>query len=82
MSDTTTTPTPLHSRWGQKIEALRRELNLTQDDLAEKTPTSQQTISRIELGRQVPSDGLRVKIARALGVKVADIFTYEEDDHA
>ena len=41
--------------------------------------TSRQTISQIERGDYSPSVTLALKIAKVCGVKVEDIFEYEED---
>ena len=69
----------LAQRWGLKIAELRSDQNISQVDLAAAAGTTQQTISRIERGEQVPSDGMRVRLARALDVYVTELFRY--DDH-
>jgi putative transcriptional regulator len=42
--------------------------------------TSRQTISQIERGDYSPSVTLALKIAKACGVTVEDIFEYSEED--
>lgn len=76
--DTTTVET-LAQRWGRMIEEKRKGLGMKQSDLADAAKTSQQNVSRIEMGSQAPSDALRVRIAGALGEKVGDLFAYGEE---
>ena len=51
---------------GKRIVELRKELNLSQEQLAERANISQTHISKIELGRDNPSFKLLKKIADAL----------------
>jgi len=57
----------------------RARLNLTQQDLAEKTGVRRQTIIAIEKGRYAPSALLAFKIARVLGMKVDGLFELTEE---
>jgi len=77
--DPVTDTQTLNERWGQRVEEKRKEKGMSQDGLALTARTSQQTISRIELGQQGVADDLRVRIAQALGVKPGELFTYEEE---
>ncbi len=52
----------------------RARLNLTQEDLAGRVGVRRQTILAIEKGHYVPSTVLALKIARALGMKVDELF--------
>ena len=52
---------------------------MTQQDLADKVGVTRQTIIAIESGRYAPSLPLAFKIARSFGVKIEDVFEYEED---
>lgn len=54
--------------------------DLSQQALAEKVLCSRQTINSIENSKFVPSVELSLKIAKALGVNVQDIFYLEEDE--
>jgi DNA-binding XRE family transcriptional regulator len=58
-----------------KVKGLR-VLNgdLTQQQLADLIGCSRQTIHSIESGKFVPSVELALKIAKALGCKVEDLF--------
>ncbi|MCY4437940.1 MAG: helix-turn-helix transcriptional regulator [Chloroflexi bacterium] len=51
---------------GQRIKRERLLRNLTQRDLAEKVNVGAPHISKIEAGREIPSDDLLDKIASAL----------------
>jgi putative transcriptional regulator len=50
---------------------------MTQQELAEKTGVSRQTIVAVEAGKYSPSLELAFLIAEAFGVKIGDVFDYE-----
>lgn len=56
------------------VERRRRELKLTQAQLADKAGVTQGAISMIELGKRVPSLDVIIKIASALGCTVNDLL--------
>ncbi|MFN7961428.1 MAG: helix-turn-helix transcriptional regulator [Thermoanaerobaculia bacterium] len=60
-----------------KVERARRDL--TQEDLAALVGVSRKTINTIERGKFIPSTWLALKLARALGMKVEDLFQLEEE---
>lgn len=49
--------------------------NLTQADLAELAGITRKSINAIEMGHMVPSTILALKLARALGVSVEELFS-------
>jgi putative transcriptional regulator len=51
---------------------------MTQEELAARAGCTRQTIIALEQGKYVPSVELAYKIARVFGVKLEDIFQYEE----
>ena len=51
---------------------------MTQEDLASRAGCTRQTIIALEQGKYVPSIELAFKIARAFGVRLEDVFQYEE----
>ncbi len=63
-----------------KLKVYRAMHDLTQEQLAEKTGVSRQTIIAIESDKYLPSLGLAFKIARLLKVKIEDLFIYENQD--
>jgi putative transcriptional regulator len=60
-----------------RIEILRHERAVTQEELAEILDVSRQTISSLENGRYNPSITLAFKIARFFNRSVEEIFIYE-----
>jgi putative transcriptional regulator len=53
----------------------RARLNLTQAELAERVGVSRKTINTVENGVFTPSATLALKLARALGVAVEEVFS-------
>ena len=62
-----------------KLEELRKERGITQEELAEALEVSRQTISSLEKGRYNPSIILAFRIARYFGKSIEEIFIYEEE---
>lgn len=63
-----------------KIKIYRAMSNLTQEQLADKTGVSRQTVIAIESNKYLPSLRLAFKIAKLFKVNIEDIFTYEEKE--
>jgi len=53
---------------------------MTQQQLADKTGVTRQTIIAIESGKYAPSLPLAFKIARTFGKPIEDIFQYEDEE--
>ncbi|MBQ7432006.1 MAG: helix-turn-helix transcriptional regulator [Lachnospiraceae bacterium] len=62
-----------------RLEELRKERGIRQEELAEALEVSRQTIGSLENGRYNPSIILAFKIARYFGMRIEDIFIYEEE---
>ena len=62
-----------------RVKACRAELGLNQQELASRAGVSRQTISLIDRGGYSPSVALALTLARICGVRVEDIFSFEED---
>ncbi|GAB5527780.1 MAG: helix-turn-helix transcriptional regulator [Roseivirga sp.] len=60
------------------IKVERAKQNMTQADLALKVGVSRKTINTIETGRFIPTTVTAIRIARAFGVSVEEIFELEE----
>ena len=58
-----------------RLRELRSERELTQAALAELVGVSRKTINTVENGVFVPSTILALKLARALGCTVEDVFS-------
>lgn len=56
-----------------KVQRVR--LDLTQAGLAERAGVTRKSINAIETGAMVPSTILALKLARALGVSVDELFS-------
>ena len=61
-------------RLGRHIQKVRKKSGLTQEQLAEKVRKSVVWIGLIESGHRIPNLKLLYKIARALNVKVKNLF--------
>ena len=62
-----------------RLEEIRKERGLLQEELAEVLEVSRQTISSLENGRYNPSILLAFKVARYFGMSIEEIFIYEEE---
>ena len=62
------------------VKEERLKKGLTQVQLAELISVSRQTIFSIEINKYVPSVVLSIKLAKAFGKKVEDIFQLEPFD--
>jgi putative transcriptional regulator len=62
-----------------RLEELRKERGIKQEDLAEALEVSRQTISSLENGRYNPSITLAFRIARYFDMPIEEIFIYEEE---
>jgi putative transcriptional regulator len=59
-----------------RLEELRKQRGIKQEDLANALEVSRQTIGSLENG---PSIQLAFKIARYFNMSIEEIFIYEED---
>ena len=66
-----------NERLTNTLRVRRARLGVTQEELAERIGVSRKTINTIERERFVPSTVLALKLSRALGVPVEDIFRLE-----
>lgn len=63
-----------------RIAELRKEKKLSQADLAEIVGVTRQTITSIETGKYIASLPLAYKIAKYFGLKIEDVFIFEEEE--
>ena len=61
-----------------RLRVLRADRDWTQADLAEELDVSRQTVNALETGKYDPSLPLAFRIARLFGVRIEDVFTYED----
>ncbi len=62
-----------------RIEEIRGERGIRQEELAKALGVSRQTISSLENGRYNPSIMLAFKLAKFFGMSIEEIFIYEEE---
>ena len=63
-----------------RLEDLRKERGINQEELAAELEVSRQTIGSLENGRYNPSILLAFKLSKYFGLKIEDIFIYEEEE--
>ena len=62
-----------------RLEEIRKERGIKQEDLATALEVSRQTIGSLENDRYNPSIVLAFKIAKFFEMTIEDIFIYEEE---
>ena len=62
-----------------RLEEIRKERGIKQEELAAALEVSRQTIGSLENGRYNPSITLAFKLARYFDMSIEDIFIYEEE---
>jgi len=62
-----------------RIEEIRKERGIRQDEFAKLMGVSRQTISSLETGRYNPSISLAYKIAKYFGMTIEEVFIFEEE---
>ena len=63
-----------------RIEQIRKERGIRQDEFAKLMGVSRQTISSLETGRYNPSIYLAYKIAKYFGMTIEEVFVFEEEE--
>ena len=63
-----------------RLEELRKQRGIKQEDLARDLTVSRQTIGSLENGRYNPSILRAFKIARYFDTTIEDIFIYDEEE--
>lgn len=62
-----------------RIEEIRKERGIRQEDFARAMGVSRQTISSLETGRYNPSIFLAYKIAKYFEMQIEEVFLFEEE---
>ena len=62
-----------------RIEEIRKEKGIRQEDFAKDLGVSRQTISSLETGRYNPSILLAHKIARYFELQIEDVFLFDDE---
>jgi len=63
-----------------KIREYRARLGLTQEELANRVQVRRETIVFLEKGKYNPSLRLAWAVAKALQVKIDEIFSFEDEE--
>ena len=63
-----------------RIEEIRKERGIRQEDFAKSMGVSRQTISSLENGRYNPSITLAYKIAKYFGMTIEEVFIFDEEE--
>ena len=63
-----------------KIEAIRKERGIRQEEFAKAMGVSRQTISSLENGRYNPSILLAHRIAKYFGMTIEEVFIFDEEE--
>ena len=64
-----------HPELQNKLREARAEQRLTQEQLADRIGVTRKTINTVERGVFLPSTVLALKLARALGTSVEQLFS-------
>lgn len=62
-----------------RIKELRKQNKITQESLAEALSVTRQTIISLENGKYNASLQLAYKLAKFFGVRIEDVFIFEEE---
>ena len=65
-----------------RLEALRKEKGIRQEDLAQALGVSRQTVISLEKGKYNPSLSLAFKLARYFGMPIEAIFDDSDEREA
>ena len=63
-----------------RIEAIRKERGIRQEEFAKALGVSRQTISSLENGRYNPSILLAFKIAKFFNMTIEEVFIYDGEE--
>ena len=62
-----------------RIEELRKQRSIRQEEFAKLLGVSRQTISSLETGRYNPSIFLAHNIAKIFGMSIEEVFLFEDE---
>ena len=63
-----------------RIEEIRKQRGIRQDEFAKLMGVSRQTISSLETGRYNPSIFLAYKIAKYFDLTIVEVFIFDEEE--
>lgn len=65
-----------------RIQELRKQRKLSQEELANHVGVTRQTITSLEVGKYTASLLLAHKIAKFFGMTIEEVFLFEEGDES
>ena len=65
---------PIHSKFGKRIQELRKQKRLTQEDLADLISVDRSYMGFVERGERNPTLDKLIKIAKAFKVTLSELF--------
>ena len=65
-----------------RIQELRKQRKLSQEELANHVGVTRQTITSLEVGKYTASLLLAHKIAKFFGMTIEEVFLFEEKDES
>ena len=68
------------NKYGKRLKELRKTMNMTQDDLAERLNTSRSRIGMYEQGRRQPDFEMQEAIADLFNVNIDYLFGRSDDE--
>jgi transcriptional regulator with XRE-family HTH domain len=66
----------LHIKVGKRIQEIRNEKNISQQDLAARCNFEKSNMSRLEAGRVNATLSTLEKVSIALGIKIEELFKF------
>ena len=69
----------LKVKFGKRLRKLRRNMDLTQEELAERVGVSSNFIGQVERGTNAPSFDVLAKLAEVLEVEVEEFFQFPKE---
>lgn len=70
----------IKEKLGKRIFELRKRLNISQEELAEKLDISQKSLSKIETRRNFLTSETLEKLTLALNVEITELFDFNHTD--
>lgn len=65
---------PTHVKFGKRVQVLRKQRGLTQEDLADLVDVDRSYMGFVERGERNPTLNKLIKIARALKITLSNLF--------
>lgn len=67
---------------GPQLQTIRKQRNLTLEQLAERSGVSKSMLSQIERGQTNPTFGTLWNLTRALGIEITDLMAGHQQQHS